>query len=80
MQCKWIFTKPVTFLHHKENSSRKHALRSHFLKSYSGANAVEFAKRLYVLSSFTSFVELGFIQYHSDCELQTGPDLTDWRF
>jgi len=38
----------------------KHTLRSHFTKSHWGGVVFEFAKRLYFLSSFTAFAELGY--------------------
>jgi len=50
----------LPFLHHKENTPWKHALRSHFLQSYWGGVVREFAKRLYFFSSFTAFAELGY--------------------
>ena len=52
------FTK--RFLRHKENSPLRHTLRSYFLKSYWGGVVLEFAKRLYFLSYFTAFAELGY--------------------
>jgi len=73
---RWHFTYPFSrcercnanglsqndlpFLHHKENSPWKHALRSHYFEIAFRWSCIRVCERLYLFSSFTAFAGLGY--------------------